>query len=96
MHSCPDHYCPSLGPCQLQPIGSGGGLLSRNRKNKKPLGGEATRGGIEKGESLEVGVPAGWAACSTEQSSDMRLLRLVIEMSPTSSSCEPNYSSNSS
>lgn len=29
-----------------------------------------------------------------EQSSNMRLLLLLIEMSPTSSSCEPNYNSN--
>lgn len=34
MRSCPFHYCPFLEPCQLQPIGSGGGLLSPKTKQK--------------------------------------------------------------
>lgn len=37
MHSCPYHYFPSLESYQLQPIGSGGGRLSQNRKVKKTL-----------------------------------------------------------
>lgn len=32
MHSCRDHYFPFLEPWQLQPTGSGGGLLSPKTK----------------------------------------------------------------
>ncbi len=34
MHSCQDHYFPFLEPWQLQPTGSGGGLMSPKTKQK--------------------------------------------------------------
>lgn len=58
----------------------------------------------ETGRTLQEGAETliekgkGWGEVSSlvGRSSDMRLLCLLIEMSPTSSSCEPNYNSNSS
>lgn len=63
------------------------------KKNKRETGRTLQEGAetlIEKGK--------GWGEVSSlvGRSSDMRLLCLLIEMSPTSSSCEPNYNSNSS
>lgn len=54
------------------------------------------RAGESHREGRELGGGRGgvwWAALYSH--SDMRLMRLLIQMSPTSSSCEPNYISNS-
>lgn len=62
-------------------------------EGRKHIKWESSRLG-ENGESREVGAEEGWTV--QKEGADTRSLRLVIEMSPTSSSCELNYNSSSS